>query len=451
MSLKFKKASVLLLSIIISITFCIPSCVYAASEDELRSSVVSVASGEVGYTGTSTNSKYGDWYGYQGGWCTTFVLWCFNQVGESSNTKLNGVIIPRGGNCNSMISWFKDKGRYYSPSDYTPNQGDLVFFDWNGSGSCDHVGIVNYTSGSTVYTIEGNCSGKVKAREYTAKGSKPYNNISAIIGYASPNYASVSGQSEQTTAQSTTAKHTTKKATTTKKPKTTKKTTTTKQTTTKKATTTATTKKAAATTAKPTAKESTTQTTTKATAQTTTEFKTESTTESATVSASQASETTVSLTNLSIYASNYDLQIGDSVKLEYSVEPSDVNAVVGYFCDQEGIIEIGAGGEIKAIGTGTATVVVCANDDLYAQCDFNVTDAVGEVSTMENNEERKVVATRIDVSTTQANAQSMLTRLGVNVNMLAKNKQLYIVPISIAGVTAFVSIFIALIKKSKKK
>lgn len=445
MSLKFKKASVLLLSIIISITFCIPSCVYAASEEELRSSVVSVASGEVGYTGTSTNSKYGDWFGYQGGWCTTFVLWCFNQVGESSNTKLNGVIIPRGGNCNSMISWFKDKGRYYSPSDYTPNQGDLVFFDWNESGSCDHVGIVNYTSGSTVYTIEGNCSGKVKAREYTAKGSKPYNNISAIIGYASPNYASVSGQSEQTTAQSTTAKPTTKKATTTKKSTTTKqtttkKTTTTKQTTTKQTTTTATTKK---TTAKPTAKESTTQTTT----QTTTEF----TTESTTFSTSQASETTVSLTNLSIYASNYDLQVGDSVKLEYSVEPSDVKAVVGYFCDQEGIIEIGAGGEIKAIGTGTATVVVCANDDLYAQCDFNVTDAVGEVSTMENNEERKVVATRIDVSTTQANAQSVLTRLGVNVNMLTQNKQLYIVPISIAGVTAFVSIFIALVKKIKKK
>ncbi len=445
MSLKFKKASVLLLSIIISITFCIPSCVYAASEEELRSSVVSVASGEVGYTGTSTNSKYGDWFGYQGGWCTTFVLWCFNQVGESSNTKLNGVIIPRGGNCNSMISWFKDKGRYYSPSDYTPNQGDLVFFDWNESGSCDHVGIVNYTSGSTVYTIEGNCSGKVKAREYTAKGSKPYNNISAIIGYASPNYASVSGQSEQTTAQSTTAKPTTKKATTTKKPtttkqKTTKKTTTTKQTTTKQATATATTKQA---TAKPTSTNSTTQTTT----QTTTEF----TTESTTLSTSQASETTVSLTNLSIYASNYDLQVGDSVKLEYSVEPSDVKAVVGYFCDQEGIIEIGAGGEIKAIGTGTATVVVCANDDLYAQCDFNVTDAVGEVSTMENNEERKVVATRIDVSTTQANAQSVLTRLGVNVNMLTQNKQLYIVPISIAGVTAFISIFIALIKKIKKK
>ena len=182
-------------------------------------------------------------------------------------------------------------------------------------------------------------------------------------------------------------------------------------------------------------------TTTTAPATTTTTTTTQSTTE----------QTTQALSDLKIYASNYDLQIGDSVKLEYSVEPSGTNAVVGYFCDQEGIIEIGAGGEIKAIGTGTATVVVCANDDLYAQCDFHISDAQGEVSTMENNESRKVVATRVDVSTTQANAQSVLTRLGVNVNMLAQNKQIYIVPISIAGVTAFVSIFIAITKKIKKK
>ena len=159
------------------------------------------------------------------------------------------------------------------------------------------------------------------------------------------------------------------------------------------------------------------------------------------------------LTNLQIYASKYDLQIGDTVKLDYSVEPSNTNAVVGYFCDQEGIIDIGANGEITAIGNGTATVVVCANDDLYAQCDFVVTDAVGEVTTVggSNEESRKVVDTRIDVSTTRANAQSVLTRLGVNVNMLSQNKQLYIVPASIAGVTAFISIFIAITKKIKKK
>ncbi len=44
-----------------------------------------------------------------------------------------------------------------------------------------------------------------------------------------------------------------------------------------------------------------------------------------------------------------------------------------------------------------------------------------------------------------------LTRLGVNINALEQNKQLYIVPASIAGVTAFVSIFIAITKKFKHK
>ena len=433
---RLKKLNILFIVLCIIISSIIPTTAFAASEDDLRSSVVSIASDEVGYTGTSSYSKYGDWYGYQGGWCTTFVLWCFNKAGKQNGVTLNGVIIPRGGNCSSMISWFKDKGRYYSPSKYTPKSGDLIFFDWTGSGTADHVGIVNYTSGTTVYTIEGNCSGKVKAREYTKKGSKPYNNISSIIGYASPKFSSVSGSSA--------GKTTTKKHTTTKKAKTTKKATASKRVTTKKAAAAkSTTKKAASKktatkkeTTKATTAATTTQATTKATAKTTTE-----------------QSESAPLTNLQIYASKYDLQIGDTVKLDYSVEPSNTNAVVGYFCDQEGIIDIGANGEITAIGNGTATVVVCANDDLYAQCDFVVTDAVGEVTTVggSNEESRKVVDTRIDVSTTQANAQSVLTRLGVNVNMLSQNKQLYIVPASIAGVTVFISIFIAITKKIKKK
>ena len=415
---RLKKLNIFFIVLCIIISSIIPTAAFAASEDDLRSSVVSIASNEVGYTGTSSYSKYGDWYGYQGGWCTTFVLWCFNKAGKQNGVTLNGVIIPRGGNCSSMISWFKDKGRYYSPSKYTPKSGDLIFFDWTGSGTADHVGIVNYTSGTTVYTIEGNCSGKVKAREYTKKGSKPYNNISSIIGYASQKFSSVSGSSASKT---TTKKHTTtKKAKTTNAKSTTKKAAS-KKTTTKKETTTSTT---------------TTQAATKATAKTTTE-----------------QSESAPLTNLQIYASKYDLQIGDTVKLDYSVEPSNTNAVVGYFCDQEGIIDIGANGEITAVGNGTATVVVCANDDLYAQCDFVVTDAVGEVTTVggSNEESRKVVDTRIDVSTTRANAQSVLTRLGVNVNMLSQNKQLYIVPASIAGVTIFISIFIAITKKIKKK
>ena len=153
---RLKKLNIFFIVLRIIISSIIPTAAFAASEDDLRSSVVSIASDEVGYTGTSSYSKYGDWYGYQGGWCTTFVSWCFNKAGKQNGVTLNGVIIPRGGNCSSMISWFKDMGRYYSPSKYTPKSGDLIFFDWTGSGTADHVGIVNYTSGTTVYTIEGN-------------------------------------------------------------------------------------------------------------------------------------------------------------------------------------------------------------------------------------------------------------------------------------------------------
>ncbi|EKC54485.1 hypothetical protein OBE_12061, partial [human gut metagenome] len=37
--------------------------------------------------------------------------------------------------------------------------GDAIFFDWDGSGDADHVGIVVGVENGTVYTVEGNSSG----------------------------------------------------------------------------------------------------------------------------------------------------------------------------------------------------------------------------------------------------------------------------------------------------
>ena len=105
-----KKTLSLMMSLLILIV-AMPFTAQAASENTLRNSVVSVASNEVGYTGTSTYSKYGDWYGYQGSWCTTFGFWCFNKAGSNNGVKLFGRAMPSGGNCNSMISRFSRKGR----------------------------------------------------------------------------------------------------------------------------------------------------------------------------------------------------------------------------------------------------------------------------------------------------------------------------------------------------
>ncbi|MCH5321911.1 MAG: hypothetical protein J1E36_09115, partial [Eubacterium sp.] len=154
---------------------------------------------------------------------------------------------------------------------------------------------------------------------------------------------------------------------------------------------------------------------------------------------------------LSINAPTYDLQIGDTVKLNYSVEPSNAPAVVGYFCDEEGIIEIGTDGDIKAIGSGTATVVVCANNELYKQCDFTVTEAVGEVTSLKTKERNVVGTTKAQVVTTQKSVQSVLKNMGVNVDSLTQNKQLYVIPLAIISVTFIISLFLAIVKKVKRR
>ena len=404
-----KKLISFLSAVIILVITAVPFSVQAASESTLRNSVVSIAENEIGYTGTSSYSKYGDWYGYQGSWCTTFVFWCFNEAGNDNGVKLLGTSIPNGGNCNSMISWFSNKDRYYKRSSgYTPKAGDLVFFDWSGNGSSQHVGIVTGTSGSTVYTVEGNCSGKVKSRTYTSSGSKPYNNISAIMGYGVPSYSSSSssgGQVSKTTKRNSTTKAHSNYETT---------------------------------------KKNNQQNTTNSTTAKNNETTTEKTTKEKTTEA-------IKLDSLDIHASNYDLQIGDTIKLNYSVEPSDAPAVVGYFCDEEGIIEIGNNGDIKAIGSGTATVVVCANNELYKQCDFTVTEAVAQVTTKQVKERKVVGTTQTEIVTTEKNVQTVLTHMGMNVNELSQNRQLYIIPLTIIAVTFFISVFVALAKRVKQK
>ena len=340
---KFRKTISFILALVIALA-PVGITAQAVSVDTMKSKVLSVAENEVGYEGTSTYSKYGEWYGYQGSWCTTFVLWCFNKAGNSLGVKMYGKIVPNGGNCSSMISWYNNRGRYHKKSSgYSPQKGDLVFFDWSGRGSAQHVGIVTGVSGSTVYTVEGNCSGKVKDRKYTASGKKPYNNISAILGYATPNWGSVSSGSSATTRR-TTKRHTTKKQTT-KKAQSTKK------------------QQSAQNTTKKSTAAQTSNKTTQATAQTAT-------------AAPQGKQAT----DMLLYAAATDLQIGDSVKLDYTLKPSGVNAVVEYFCDEEDIIDLSADGTVKGVGEGTATVVVCANDEIYRQCDFNVTQVSRDVT-----------------------------------------------------------------------
>ena len=83
--------------------------------------------------------------------------------------------MPKFSLCDDGIAWFQNKGKWKSRG-YSPAPGTLIFFDWNGDGTSDHVGIVEKTEGSTVYTVEGNSSDAVNQRSYDI-------NNGTIMGY----------------------------------------------------------------------------------------------------------------------------------------------------------------------------------------------------------------------------------------------------------------------------
>ena len=114
-------------------------------------------------------------YGYP--WCASFVTWCARMAGIPDGTLTSSV------NCAYWVNWFRSNGRYYERSTgYVPQKGDLIFFRDAGSPKLStHVGIVRYTCGGIVYTIEGNQNQQVSLVAYAL--NDPY-----IIGYGVPAY-----------------------------------------------------------------------------------------------------------------------------------------------------------------------------------------------------------------------------------------------------------------------
>ena len=131
--------------------------------------IVSVALTQLGNEG---GQKFWSWYGFDShvAWCACFASWCGDQAGLIESGKM-----PKFSLCDDGIAWFQGKGKWKSRG-YSPAPGTLIFFDWNGDGTSDHVGIVEKIEGSTVYTVEGNSSDAVNQRSYDI-------NNGTIMGY----------------------------------------------------------------------------------------------------------------------------------------------------------------------------------------------------------------------------------------------------------------------------
>ena len=60
--------------------------------------------------------------------------------------------MPRFSLCTDGVDWFQGKGKWQARGS-TPTAGMIIFFDWNGDGKSDHVGIVEKVEGGIVYTV----------------------------------------------------------------------------------------------------------------------------------------------------------------------------------------------------------------------------------------------------------------------------------------------------------
>ena len=136
--------------------------------------IVEVALTQLGNEG---GQPYWSWYGFNSRveWCACFVSWCADQCGY-----IDSGLIPKFAGCVQGAEWFKSNGQWQDRN-YEPQAGDIIFFDWEGDGSTDHVGIVEKCENGTVYTVEGNSSDACNQRQY-AVGS------SSIYGYGVPAY-----------------------------------------------------------------------------------------------------------------------------------------------------------------------------------------------------------------------------------------------------------------------
>ena len=141
---------------------------YAESQDNF----VIESDGFYGYT------RYGDWWHLPySDWCAMFVSFCMD------NAELPEDVFPQESNATRMRRDYASIGLFAKAGgDFIPSSGDLVFFDWDGDGKANHVGIVYDVSGSKVITIEGNHDAEVGKHEYKL-------NDPTIVGYGLINMA----------------------------------------------------------------------------------------------------------------------------------------------------------------------------------------------------------------------------------------------------------------------
>lgn len=130
----------------------------------LRKDLVGIAQTQVGYAESTLNfevgsdgvkrgyTRYGDWYGVPyNDWSALFVSFCLNYAGATPDEA------PINIGATSMAKLWQNLGKYAPIGEYSPTDGDLVFFSDNT------VGIVVRVYKSTFYVIRGDMDNAVRS------------------------------------------------------------------------------------------------------------------------------------------------------------------------------------------------------------------------------------------------------------------------------------------------
>ena len=168
-------SGVFLVAIIVILMMSLAAGAYGADVSDLEltgegsTDMVMVAASQIGNEG---GEIYWRWYGFSAhvDWCAVFVSWCADQAGLIDDGSM-----PKFAVCDDGIRWFVEKGRWFNRN-IEPRSGMIIFFDWDGDGRSDHVGIVEKCEEDMIYTIEGNSNDACMRRCY-AVGS------GVIMGY----------------------------------------------------------------------------------------------------------------------------------------------------------------------------------------------------------------------------------------------------------------------------
>ena len=119
---------------------------------------------------------------YTDAWCATTVSAAAIECGYTD-------IIPTECSCNRMITLLQKMGIWQENDAYVPAPGDIIFYDWQDSGSGDnngtseHVGVVEKVKDGKITVIEGNKNDGVNERVIAVNGRY-------IRGYGVPKYDS---------------------------------------------------------------------------------------------------------------------------------------------------------------------------------------------------------------------------------------------------------------------